>query len=63
MIPGPFLLPKTEVISSMAMTYGATSAYTKDKVELLGFFSMLLLVTVLALWAYGKLRKDIPDVL
>lgn len=37
--------------------------FWQDKIEMIGYFSTLIVITLLALWAYGKLRKEIPDVL
>lgn len=37
--------------------------FFEDKVELLCYFITLSLFAAGALWAYGKLRKEIPDVL
>ena len=35
----------------------------QDKIELIGYATTFLLFVVLALWAFKKLRKEIPDVL
>ena len=37
--------------------------FWEDKIELLGYATTFLIVFFLALWAYKKLRKEIPDVL
>ena len=37
--------------------------FWEDKIELLGYCTVLVILVLLALWAYGKLRKEIPDVL
>ncbi|MBR2674877.1 MAG: ABC transporter permease [Mogibacterium sp.] len=37
--------------------------FWEDKVELLGYTTTFTVVFLLALWAYSKLRKEIPDVL
>ena len=37
--------------------------FWEDKIELLAYFFTFFVFFGLALWAYGKLRKDIPDVL
>ena len=35
----------------------------EDKIELLGYFTTFMLMLVLSLWAFKKLRKEIADVL
>lgn len=37
--------------------------FFEDRVELLCYFTTLVVFTLAALWAYKKLRKEIPDVL
>jgi teichoic acid transport system permease protein len=37
--------------------------FWEDKIELIGFATTFTIVFLLSLWAYKKLRKDIPDVL
>ena len=37
--------------------------FWQDRVEMLGYMTTFLVFFILALWAYKKLRKDIPDVL
>ena len=37
--------------------------FWEDKIEMIGFTTTFLVVFILSLWAYKKLRKEIPDVL
>lgn len=37
--------------------------FWEDKIELLGYMTAFIVMFLLALWAYKKLRKEIPDVL
>lgn len=37
--------------------------FWETPVELLNFAIVLVIMSILSIWAYGKLRKDIPDVL
>ncbi len=37
--------------------------FWEDKIELMAYGITLVLVVLAAVWAYGKLRKEIPDVL
>jgi teichoic acid transport system permease protein len=37
--------------------------FWEDKIELLGYATTFIVVFILAVWAYKRLRKDIPDVL
>ena len=55
--------PITVISSGYRKAFIYKEWFWEDKIELLGYFSMLVLFTLLAIWAYKKLRKEIPDVL
>lgn len=55
--------PITVISSGYRKAFIYKQWFWEDKIELLGYFTVLIIVTLLALWAYGKLRKEIPDVL
>ena len=68
-IPSPALriILKFNPVTVVANGYRNTFIYKKwffeDKVELLCYFITLSVFLILALWAFKKLRKEIPDVL
>ena len=55
--------PITVISSGYRKAFIYKQWFWEDKIELLGYFTVLIVVALLALWAYGKLRKEIPDVL
>ena len=55
--------PITVISSGYRKAFIYKEWFWEDKVELLAYLTVLVIFTLLALWAYGKLRKDIPDVL
>ena len=55
--------PITVISSGYRKAFIYKEWFWEDKVELLGYFTILLVTASAAIWAYGKLRKDIPDVL
>ena len=55
--------PITVISSGYRKAFIYKEWFWEDKIELLGYFSMLFLLTLLAVWAYKKLRQEIPDVL
>lgn len=68
-IPSPVIrvILKFNPVTVIANGYRYTFIYKKwffeDKVELLCYFITLLVFSIFALWAFKKLRKEIPDVL
>lgn len=65
--PAVRLLLKFNPVTVIANGYRYSFIYKQwffeDKQELLCYFITLLVFTSLALWAFKKLRKDIPDVM
>jgi len=55
--------PVTVISSGYRKAFIYKEWFWEDKIELLGYATTLIIVTLLALWAYKKLRKEIPDVL
>jgi len=55
--------PVTVISSGYRKTFIYKQWFFEDKVELACYCVTLTVFTCLALWAYKKLRKDIPDVL
>ena len=55
--------PVTVISSGYRKALVYKTWFWQDKVEMLGYFTILLIVTLAALWAYKRLRKEIPDVL
>ena len=55
--------PVTVISSGYRKAFIYKEWFWEDKIELLGYFTTLIIVVLLALWAYKKLRKEIPDVL
>lgn len=55
--------PVTVISSGYRKTFIYKQWFFEDKVELMCFCTTLLLVTIGALWAYRRLRKEVPDVL
>lgn len=65
--PAVRLLLKFNPVTVIANGYRYCFVYKQwfweDKVELLCYFTTLIIFVLLALWAFKKLRKEIPDVL
>ena len=55
--------PVTVISSGYRKSFIYKEWFWEDKIELLGYFTTFFIVTILGLWAYKKLRKEIPDVL
>lgn len=55
--------PVTVISSGYRKAFIYKEWFWEDKVELLGYATTFIVMTFLALWAYKKLRKEIPDVL
>lgn len=55
--------PVTVISSGYRKVFIYKEWFWEDKVEMLGFATVFIIVLLLALWAYKKFRKDIPDVL
>jgi teichoic acid transport system permease protein len=55
--------PITVISSGYRKAFIYKQWFWEDKVELIGYATTFLVVFLLALWAYKKLRKEIPDVL
>lgn len=55
--------PVTVIANGYRYAFIYKQWFFEDKVELLCYCTTLLVFVLLALWAYKKLRKDIPDVL
>ena len=55
--------PVTVISSGYRKSFIYKQWFFEDKVELLCFGVTFLLVTIGALWAYKRLRKEVPDVL
>jgi teichoic acid transport system permease protein len=55
--------PITVISSGYRKAFIYKEWFWEDKIELLGYCTVLVILVLLALWAYGKLRKEIPDVL
>lgn len=55
--------PVTVISSGYRKAFIYKEWFWEDKIELLGYATTLLVTAFLAIWAFKKLRKDIPDVL
>lgn len=55
--------PVTVISSGYRKAFIYKEWFFEDKVELACYFTTLIIFTLAALWAYRKLRKEIPDVL
>ena len=55
--------PVTVISSGYRKCFIYKKWFFEDKIELCCYFTTLILFTLFALWAYRKLRKEIPDVL
>ena len=55
--------PVTVISSGYRKVFIYKEWFWEDKIELLGYATTLAVVTILALWAYKRLRKEIADVL
>ena len=55
--------PITVISSGYRKAFIYKEWFWEDRIELLGFFTTFIIFFFLSLWAYKKLRKDIPDVL
>ena len=55
--------PVTVIASGYRKVFIHKEWFWEDKVEIMCYFITLTVFTLAALWAYKKLRKEIPDVL
>lgn len=55
--------PVTVIANGYRYSFIYKQWFFEDKVELLCYFITLLVFTLLALWSFKKLRRDIPDVM
>ena len=55
--------PVTVISSGYRKAFIYKKWFFEDKVELCCYMITLIVFTLAALWAYKKLRKEIPDVL
>ena len=55
--------PVTVISGGYRKSFVYKQWFFEDKVELLCYLTTLTVFSLLALWAYRKLRKEIPDVL
>ena len=55
--------PITVISSGYRKAFIYKEWFWEDKIELVGFFTTFIVFFFLSLWAYRKLRKEIPDVL
>jgi len=55
--------PITVISSGYRKAFIYKEWFWEDKIELTGYFTILIIFFLLSLWAYKKLRKEIPDVL
>ena len=55
--------PITVIASGYRKSFIYKEWFWEDKVELIGYTTTFLIFFILALWAFKKLRKEIPDVL
>ena len=55
--------PVTVIANGYRYTFIYKQWFFEDKIELLCYFITLACFTLMALWAFKKLRKEVPDVL
>ena len=55
--------PVTVISSGYRKSFIYKEWFWEDKVELIGYATTFLIVFLLSLWAYKKLRKEIPDII
>lgn len=55
--------PITVISSGYRKAFIYKEWFWEDRIELIGYATTFMIVFILALWAYRKLRKEIPDVL
>lgn len=55
--------PITVISSGYRKSFIYKNWFWEDKIELIGYATTFLIFAVLAVWAFKKLRKEVPDVL